>query len=57
MARPFKCPKCGSTRRKIKKGYRYSKSKGIRPIRKCKDCGYRFTADKVLTSPPDEESE
>lgn len=41
MGRPHKCPYCGATRN-TGKGYRYNKSGKVR-IRKCKDCGRRWT--------------
>ena len=42
MSRPFKCPFCGS-HRNVRKGVRLTKTMGIRKLRRCKDCGRKFT--------------
>ena len=42
MARPFKCPYCGSTDN-VNKGVRKTKTMGLRKIRRCKSCGRKFT--------------
>ena len=42
MSRPFKCPFCGS-HRSVKKGVRATKTMGVRKLRRCKDCGRKFT--------------
>jgi transcription elongation factor Elf1 len=42
MARPFKCPFCGSSDN-VNKGFRKTKSMGLRKIRRCKGCGRKFT--------------
>ena len=41
--RPFKCPYCGTSGSTIGKGVRKTKTLGIRRIRRCKDCGRKFT--------------
>lgn len=46
MARPYKCPYCHSTRT-VWKGYRLRKRDKVR-LRKCQDCGRRFTTRKTL---------
>lgn len=46
MGRPYTCPKCHGTKTH-KKGHRYTTTKGVRLIRKCGDCGYRFTTHKT----------
>lgn len=53
MGRPFKCPYCGSEGRSIGKGYRRTKTQGIRRIRLCKACGRKFTPQhqKPLEAP------
>ena len=42
--RPFKCPyeSCGSTE-SVSKGVRRTKTMGLRKIRKCRECGRKFT--------------
>ena len=40
--RPPRCIHCGS-KRSSRKGLRRTKGLGIRQIRKCKDCGRKFT--------------
>ncbi|MFW6061178.1 MAG: hypothetical protein ACOC93_00060 [Planctomycetota bacterium] len=40
--RPPKCPFCQSTR-SVRKGYRRTKTKGLRRIHRCRDCGRKFT--------------
>ena len=42
--RPFKCPyeSCGSTET-VSKGVRRTKTMGLRKIRKCRECGRKFT--------------
>jgi len=42
MGRPFKCPWCQSTDT-TGKGVRKTKSMGVRRIRRCRDCGRKFT--------------
>lgn len=42
MARPYKCPYCGSTDN-VNKGARKTKTMGLRKIRRCKGCGRKFT--------------
>ena len=42
MARPFKCPFCGSMDN-VNKGVRKTKTMGLRKIRRCKSCGRKFT--------------
>ena len=39
--RPIKCVYCGG--RTIAKGNRKTQTMGLRPLRKCKQCGRRFT--------------
>lgn len=39
--RPFKCP-CGSSNN-VSKGFRPTKTMGVRRLRRCKDCGRKFT--------------
>jgi transcriptional regulator NrdR family protein len=41
MGRPFKCP-CGSTDT-TSKGFRKTKTLGLRRIRRCRACGRKFT--------------
>jgi len=41
MGRPFKCP-CGSTDT-TSKGFRKTKTLGVRRIRRCRACGRKFT--------------
>ena len=41
MARPFKCP-CGATN-SVAKGYRRTKTMGLRRVRRCRACGKKFT--------------
>jgi len=40
--RPPVCKHCGSTH-SVRKGHRRTKAMGIRQIRRCKDCGRKFT--------------
>jgi transposase-like protein len=40
--RPPVCPHCRSTR-SVRKGLRRTKQLGVRQIRRCKDCGRKFT--------------
>ena len=47
MARPYTCPKCKSVRTH-RKGYRRTTCVGFGVLRKCNDCGYRFTVKKRL---------
>ena len=47
MSRPFKCPFCGS-HRNVRKGVRVTKTMGIRKLRRCKDCGRKFTPKNQL---------
>jgi len=48
MARPYKCPACGSTRT-IGKGYRKLNAGQVR-LRKCKSCNRKFTTrNKTFT--------
>jgi len=42
MGRPFKCPYCGSTDN-VRKGFRKTKSMGLRKIQRCKNCRRKFT--------------
>jgi len=41
--RPFVCPYCGTTGQNIQKGYRRTKTLGLRKIRLCKKCNRKFT--------------
>jgi len=41
MGRPFECP-CGSTDT-TSKGFRKTKTLGVRRIRRCRACGRKFT--------------
>ena len=41
MGRPFKCP-CGA-KESVAKGYRRTKTMGLRRVRLCKVCGKKFT--------------
>ena len=40
--RPIKCPYCYGTKT-IAKGHRKTVTLGLRPLRKCRTCGRRFT--------------
>jgi len=40
--RPYKCPYCGSNNT-INKGYRRTKTIGLRKLRYCKKCKRKFT--------------
>lgn len=42
MGRPHKCPYCGSTET-VSKGVRKTKTMGRRKIRRCRQCGRKFT--------------
>lgn len=57
MARPFQCPyeSCGSTNT-VSKGVRRTKTMGARRIRRCKDCGRKFTPRQQAASEADEKS-
>ena len=49
--RPIKCPRCGGAT--VAKGYRKTTTLGLRPLRKCKKCGRRFTyVKKIKASKP-----
>jgi len=48
MARPFKCPYCGANRT-VSKGYRLTKTMGKRRLRRCKECGRKFTPRNQLS--------
>ena len=56
MGRPFKCP-CGSTDT-TSKGFRKTKTLGVRRIRRCRGCGRKFTPknQQPLEVVPDAES-
>jgi|GEM_PF-2608697 len=41
--RPIKCPYCKSCGHTVAKGHRKTMTLGLRPLRKCKKCGRRFT--------------
>ena len=43
MGRPYSCPYCGVAGKNVGKGYRQTKTMGLRRIRKCKACGRKFT--------------
>ena len=42
MGRPFKCPYCEATDN-VSKGFRKTKTLGLRALRRCKACGRKFT--------------
>ena len=53
MARPFKCPYCGSGKTRPK-GQRPTIALGLRRIRLCRACGHKFTVGvrpPALTKP------
>lgn len=41
MGRPFKCP-CGASN-SVAKGFRKTKTIGVRQVRRCRSCGRKFT--------------
>jgi transcriptional regulator NrdR family protein len=50
MSRPYKCIWCGSYKT-VSKGYRKTKTMGKRKLRKCKDCGRKFTPQNQFFVP------
>jgi len=52
MGRPYKCPKCSSTHTSWK-GYRILKTGKVR-LRKCKQCGRKFTSHQITEGIPDQ---
>ena len=42
MARPYKCPHCGTVGQSTAKGFRYNKAGKVR-LRRCRSCGRRWT--------------
>jgi hypothetical protein len=48
--RPPVCIHCGSTH-SVRKGHRRTKAMGIRQIRRCKDCGRKFTPRNQKVAP------
>jgi len=49
--RPIKCPYCKSSDT-VAKGHRKTTTLGLRPLRKCKKCGRRFTYAKKAQKAP-----
>jgi transcriptional regulator NrdR family protein len=49
--RPIKCPYCKSGHT-VAKGHRKTLTLGLRPLRKCKNCGRRFTYVKKAQKAP-----
>ena len=43
MGRPYTCPYCGVAGKNVGKGYRQTKTMGLRRIRRCRSCGRKFT--------------
>ena len=47
--RPFVCPYCGTAGQTIQKGFRRTKTLGLRKIRLCKKCHRKFTPKNQKT--------